>query len=266
MNFYNEFKRNCSEEINLCVGIDPSWEQLEAWGFDNSAAGALKFGKTILSAAHGLVKVVKPQVAYFERLGPDGFRALASIISEAREQGFLVVADAKRGDIGSTIDAYAQAWLGESAAFPVNAITANPYLGFNSLQPMLSRAADSGSYVFVVARSSNPEGTSIQMHGDPPMWHNVLDDIAEWCDKNNNHTVGAVVGATVVSDLEFSLQRLPHSLFLAPGIGRQGATTDSISSLKPYANRILLSASRSISDAGPKAESISLAIKSLLDI
>lgn len=261
MNFYDQYLHTSTNKINLCVGIDPTKEVLNAWGLDNSANGALEFSRTILLAAQDLATVVKPQIAYFERFGPDGFRVLASIISEARERGFLVIADIKRGDIGSTVDAYAEAWLGDKAAFPAHAITANPYLGFNSLEPMLARAADTDAYVFVVARSSNPEGASIQMHGTPPLWHNLLDEMLTWNEIHNKHTVGAVVGATVATDLEHALTKLPDAIFLAPGIGRQGATTESFLSTNSAADRILFSASRSIAECGPSVELLQNAIK-----
>lgn len=161
----NEVLSNASKnDLTVCVGIDPTPETLSAWGLENSADGAKKFALTMLEAAENTVLLVKPQVAYFERFGAEGYTVLTDVIREAKQMGLLVLADAKRGDIGSTVDAYGEAWLGKSAPMQVDAITVTPYLGFGSLAPLLERAHDAGAYVFVVTRSSNPEGTSLQEH------------------------------------------------------------------------------------------------------
>lgn len=247
-------------DLTFCVGIDPTPSTLCAWGLDDTAAGAKKFALTMLEAAENAVSLVKPQVAYFERFGAEGYSALTDVIREARQMGLLVLADAKRGDIGSTVDAYAEAWLGKSAPMQVDAITVTPYLGFGSLVPLLNRAHDAGAYVFVVARSSNPEGTSLQDHGSPKVWHNILDDIAEWEQTHGNRTIGAVVGATVPSDLKYALNRLPEAYFLAPGIGQQGATFEDVIDLTANRKRIIVSSSRALASNGPDMSSIRAAI------
>jgi orotidine-5'-phosphate decarboxylase len=222
MSLYATFSNAPKSDLSVCVGIDPTPATLSAWGLDDTAEGARKFAQTMLEAAKNNVSLVKPQVAYFERFGAKGYAVLSDVIKEARQMGLLVLADAKRGDIGSTIDAYSAAWLGSKAPMQVDAITVTPYLGFGSLAPLLDRAHDAGAYVFVVARSSNPEATRLQEHGSPKMWHKILDDIADWEQSHGNRTIGAVVGATVPSDLKYALDRLPHAYFLAPGIGQQG--------------------------------------------
>ncbi len=126
----NKVLSNASRaDLTICVGIDPTPETLSAWGLEDSADGAKKFALTILEAAESAVPLVKPQVAYFERFGAEGYTVLTDVIREAKQMGLLVLADAKRGDIGSTVDAYGEAWLGKSAPMQVDAITVTPYLG-----------------------------------------------------------------------------------------------------------------------------------------
>ena len=264
MSFIDNYLSGNSAKVGLCVGVDPTPDILKNWGLNDSPESLLTYGKSVLEAVDGLVQVVKPQVAYFERFGPAGYSVLTSIIAEARERGLLVIADAKRGDIGSTVDAYAQAWLGESAPFRVDGITANPYLGFDSLEPLYRRASDSGAYVFVVVRSSNPEGTRLQNTGEHPVWKALLDDLAEWTEKNDRTTVGAVVGATVVSDLDYALSSVEDALFLAPGIGKQGASMDDLKTISTGQNRIIATASRSVSEAGPCITDLREAITTLV--
>ena len=260
MSFFDAYHAAKTAPPNLCVGIDPAPGLLARWGLDDTPDGLLVFARALLEAAAGQVAVVKPQVAYFERFGPEGYRVLSQVIAEARERGLLVIADAKRGDIDSTMEAYGQAWLGEAAPLRVNAITANPYLGLGSLEPLLQRAAAAGAYVFVVARSSNPEGASLQGHGSPPVWRQLLEDIAAWSRKNHPRTVGAVVGATVIAELEQALTILPQGLFLAPGIGKQGASLGDLAALRSGADRVLASASRSIAEQGPDIGKLKAAI------
>ncbi len=263
MTFLDDYHKRKSKGVNLCVGIDPTPQLLAAWGLENSGEGLLRFGRTMVEAAAGQVAVVKPQVAFFERLGVEGYRALSGVIAEARERGLLVIADGKRGDIGSTMQAYAEAWIGPGAPLSVDAVTANAYLGLGALEPLLARAADNGAYVFVVVRSSNPEASRLQLQGDPPVWKRLLADIRAWCERRGDPCIGAVVGATVVAELEEAAHLLPEGLFLAPGIGKQGATMDDVARLGADAARVLASASRSIAEAGPDVRDIRQAIADL---
>ena len=144
----------------LCLGIDPHPELLHAWGLRADAEGLAEFSD-ICVAAFGGFAVVKPQVAFFEAYGAAGFAVLERTIAALRRAGVLVLADAKRGDIGSTMAAYAQAWAGDSP-LAADAVTASPYLGFGSLQPLLDVAREHGRGVFVLAATSNPEGASVQ--------------------------------------------------------------------------------------------------------
>ncbi|WP_120496890.1 orotidine-5'-phosphate decarboxylase [Kiloniella sp. EL199] len=260
MTFFETLSEAPCDALTKCVGIDPTQDTLSAWGLDDTAAGARAFALTMLEAAHNNAPIVKPQIAYFERFGVEGYSVLTDIIKEAKDMGLLVLADVKRGDIGSTIDAYSQAWLGDKAPMQVDAITVTPYLGFGSLTPLLDRAYDTGAYVFVVARSSNPEGTTLQEHGNPKLWQTILDDIGTWEANRGNKTIGAVVGATVPADLKYALEQLPNAYFLAPGIGKQGARLENIKALTPDLKRIVVSSSRGLAAAGPKIADIREAI------
>ncbi|WP_421779947.1 orotidine-5'-phosphate decarboxylase [Kiloniella litopenaei] len=260
MTLFETLSKAPCDALTRCVGIDPTQDTLSAWGLDDTATGAQKFALTMLEAAHNNASIVKPQVAYFERFGAEGYRVLTDIIKEARSMGLLVLADAKRGDIGSTIDAYSQAWLGDKAPMQVDAITVTPYLGFGSLKPLLERAHDAGAYVFVVTRSSNPEGTVLQEHGSPKLWQTILDDIRTWEVIHGNKTIGAVVGATVPSDLKYALEQLPNAYFLTPGIGKQGAKPEDMKALTPDLKRIIVSSSRGLAAEGPEVTDIRAAI------
>lgn len=256
MSFFEVLSKATPTDLTTCVGIDPTPDTLSAWGLEDTADGARQFSMAMLEAAENTVSVVKPQIAYFERFGVTGYAALTDVIIEARQAGLMVLADAKRGDIGPTINAYSMAWLGHNAPMQVDAITVSPYLGFASLDPLLERAHDAGAYVFVVARSSNPEGTSLQEHGSPKVWHGILDEIATWEQGRGNRTVGAVVGATAPLDLKYALDRLPDAYFLAPGIGHQGATLDDVRELTSNRKRIIVNSSRALAANGPRVSDI----------
>src|SRR5271163_5343759 len=144
----------------LCLGIDPHPELLRAWGLPTTADGLAAFCDTCVEAFSGFA-VVKPQVAFFEAYGAAGYAVLERTIAALRDAGVLVLADAKRGDIGSTMAAYAAAWTADSP-LAADAVTASPYLGFGSLQPLLDTAVAHGRGVFVLAATSNPEGATVQ--------------------------------------------------------------------------------------------------------
>src|ERR1700722_3828421 len=219
----------------LCAGIDPSPELLERWGLPDSADGLRSFGLRCVEAFAGVVPVVKPQVAFFERRGSAGVGALESVLAAARDAGLLVIADAKRGDIGSTMEAYAAAWLDPQSPLAADAVTVVPYLGIGALGPALDLAAASGRGVIVVVRSSNPEGRAIQeaTTSGPDGWPNgprVEDALLEAI-RDLNHgglavpgTVGAVGGGTL-GPSHFDLAGL-GGVILAPGFGAQGAAAE----------------------------------------
>ena len=146
----------------LCAGIDPSSDLLHRWGLTDDPDGLRRFGLRCVEAFAGVVPVVKPQVAFFERFGSAGLAALEAVVAEARSAGLLVIGDAKRGDIGTTMEAYASAWLDPDSPLAVDAVTAVAYLGLGALEPEFDLAARHGLGVIVVVRSSNPEGRTLQ--------------------------------------------------------------------------------------------------------
>ncbi len=250
----------------LCAGIDPSESLLARWGLPDSGRGVRDFGLRCLEAFEGVVSVVKPQVAFFERLGSAGMAALESVIAAARSAGFVVIADAKRGDIGSTMEAYASAWLDPASPLAADAVTAVPYLGVGALQPMFDLAAAHGRGVIVVVRTSNPEGRSLQQArsdaGRGPAVEDML--LADIAARNRSGevaagTVGAVVGATLHPS-SFPLPDLGGTI-LAPGVGAQGAGAAEVASLFAGCppGSVLASASRSILAAGPEVAALSAA-------
>ncbi len=235
-----------------CLGIDPSAASLAMWGLPDGPAGALEFGRVLLAAADGACSVIKPQVAYFERFGAAGYGVLETLIGEAHDLGLTVIADAKRADIGSTMDAYAQAWLGDGAPLRVDAITVVPYLGLDALRSVLDRAFEAGAYVFIVTRSSNLEGAAIQCHGEPPLWQHVAQSIVEMEVDYEPGFPGAVIGATDLGDLRRAADIMSAARFLVPGIGVQGGQMEDVDNLPPEVReRLVVSSARAIASHGP---------------
>ena len=242
----------------LCAGIDPSPALIEQWGLSDDARGVLRFGMTCIEAFAGVVPVVKPQVAFFERCGSAGMAALEAVIAEARAAGLIVIADAKRADIGTTMEAYASAWLDPDSPLCADAVTAVAYLGLGALQPMFDLAGAHGHGVIVVARSSNPEGRSLQEArtggGDGPSVEDMLLEQIAGLNRGGlvpDGTIGAVVGATLQPS-QFNLAGLGGTI-LAPGVGAQGAGAREVSGLFSGCppGSVLASSSRSLLSAGP---------------
>jgi orotidine-5'-phosphate decarboxylase len=210
----------------LCVGVDPSARLLTDWALTDDPAGLRSFCHTCVEAFAGAVAVIKPQVAFFERHGAAGMAELERLIAEAQSAGLVVIVDAKRGDIDSTADAYAEAWLSESSPLAADAVTAHAYLGLGALAPLVRLAGETGRGVIVVARSSNPEGRSLQLATTAEgsaVEDMLLGEIAALNASAAVPTgaVGAVIGATL-SPSNFPLSQL-GGIILAPGLGAQGA-------------------------------------------
>lgn len=245
----------------LCAGIDPSSALLAAWGLPDTPVGLRTFGLTCVEAFAGAVPVVKPQVAFFERLGSDGLAALEDVLAAARATGLLTIADVKRGDIGSTMAAYATAWLDPASPLVADAMTVLPYMGLGALRPALDLAAAGGRGVIVVTRSSNPEGRGLQT-ATTVTGVTVEDQLlAEIADLNHGGlavggTVGVVIGATLAPS-DFDLGGL-GGVVLAPGVGAQGGDASSIGRLFGGCppGFVLPSASRSLLAAGPVVASL----------
>lgn len=262
--FAQRFQALAQSRSPFCLGIDPTPQLLKAWNLPHNAAGLAEMCETIVTAAGDLLAIVKPQIAFFERFGSKGIQVLERLIDSFHERGTLVIVDGKRGDIGSTVEAYAQAYLGPASAFHADAITAHAYLGFGALKPLLTHAVDAGAGVFVVVRSSNVEGIPLQTAVVNNDGRTVADSLADLITEFNQQVsgteigpVGAVVGATIENDLLPTLDRLPRSLILAPGIGHQGATYDDLRRrFARHAPRAIPTSSRAVLDHGPDVEQL----------
>lgn len=243
----------------LCVGIDPHVSLLEEWGLDASAAGVREFGLRVVEAAAGRVGVVKPQVSFFEPYGAAGFAALEDVMASARAAGLIVIADAKRGDIGSTMDAYAAAWLTPGAPLEADALTANPFLGVGTLSGTFDLAERHGKGVFVLAATSNADAATSQ-RALLPSGETVSAAIVREVSERNARTapagewasLGFVVGGTV-DWTDAGLQPFaPIAPILGPGFGHQGAQpADLRARYTQLASAVIASESRSILAAGP---------------
>ena len=238
----------------LCVGIDPHAALLEKWGLPVDAVGLERFAMTCVEAFAGEVAVVKPQAAFFEAHGSAGVAVLERLIAACRAAGTLVLLDVKRGDIGSTMAAYAAAYLGEGSPLAADAVTLSPYLGFGSLDPALDLAERNGRGVFVLALTSNKEGPQVQRARTEDGVSVAQTIVAEAAARNAGKSplghVGLVVGATV-GDTELDLSAL-NATILAPGFGAQGAgIADLRKVFGPAMKHVLPSSSRDILRHGP---------------
>jgi len=240
----------------LAWGLDPSGAILEAWGLGDTPEGLDRFAEITLEAASGTVGLVKLQAAFYERHGWQGFRTLQRLIGEAQSAGLLVIVDAKRGDVGTTNDAYAEAYLGADAPLGADALTVHPYLGLGAMGTFVSRAHEAGSCLLVVTHSSNPEGRTVQSAATLS-GRSVEEDLLVAIGELNARLapgeigpIGAVVGPTRV-DPPLDLVAA-NGIFLAPGVGMQGATpADVVEVFAACPDRVIPSASRSVLVEGP---------------
>lgn len=270
----------------LCVGIDPHAATLAEWGLGRDEQGLTAFGATLVDAAAGRAAIVKPQIAFFEAAGVAGYRALDATIRRARDAGLLVVADVKRGDIGSTGDDYALAWLDRDGPFAADAMTVSPYLGYGSLAGTVEVARRNGAGVFVLAATSNPEARVLQtavLAEGPRAGRSVAAGIVlDVADDNRSAAeqrarvasgqrprdvaddnraggdqplgdVGLVLGATLdLDDFGIDADTIGTSPILAPGFGAQGARIEDLRSLYgARAEQVLVSESRGLLSDGP---------------
>ncbi|GAA2182681.1 orotidine-5'-phosphate decarboxylase [Micromonospora lupini] len=257
--FGNRLHRAVAERGPLCVGIDPHPGLLARWGLADDVDGLERFSRTVVDALGDRVAVVKPQSAFFERFGSRGVAILESTIRQLREAGSLVLLDVKRGDIGSTVSAYASAYLDPSSPLYVDAVTASPYLGVGSLAPMFELAAKHGGGVFVLALTSNPEGAAVQRARTADgrtVAQTVIDEISQL---NRGAeplgSFGLVVGATI-GDTGHDLSGVGGPL-LAPGLGAQGAgAADLRTVFGSSLAAVLPSYSREVLSAGPDADAL----------
>ena len=269
----------------LCVGIDPHAATLAAWGLGRDEAGLTAFGATLVDAAAGRAAIVKPQIAFFEAAGVAGYRALDATIRRARDAGLLVVADVKRGDIGSTGDDYALAWLDRDGPFAADAMTVSPYLGYGSLSGTVEVARRNAAGVFVLAATSNPEARVLQTavlaegpRAGRSVAAGIVLDVADdnrtaaerarvasgqrprdVADDNRSSgdqpigDVGLVLGASLdLDDFGISAEAIGTAPVLAPGFGAQGARIEDLRALYgARAEQVLVNESRGLLTDGP---------------
>jgi orotidine-5'-phosphate decarboxylase len=243
----------------LCVGIDPHAWLLSEWGLPDTAAGTREFGLRVLDAVDGNAGIVKSQVAFFERFGSAGFAALEEILASARERGILVIADGKRGDLGTSVEAYGQAWLTPGSPLEADALTVSAYQGFGSLAAPSALAEATGKGLFVLAATSNPEGSALQqarMPSGATVARSIVDEVNIW---NAAHSatslgsIGVVIGATLtLTDFDLDVSPNPAPPVLAPGFGHQGASVPAMRSIYgALSSGVIVSESRSVLGAGP---------------
>lgn len=244
-----------AETGQLCVGIDPHSALLQSWGLTDDAKGLREFGLRVIEAAAGRVSTIKPQVSFFERFGAQGYSVLAELTNEAHSKGLLVIADAKRGDIGTTMDAYLEAWFGENSGLYADALTVSPYLGLGATSDVFTKWITKGKGIYSLVATSNPQGESVQLAaingtslaGDQWKQLSVLNgsDVGPY---------GAVIGATL--DLtRFGIDSSIHNVpILAPGFGAQGALLSEAKQIYgELAPLVSYSVSRSVLAAGSDA-------------
>lgn len=249
----------------LCVGIDPHPYLLEQWGLSDSPRGLQEFGEKVVTAAAGRVAIVKPQIAFFERHGSAGYAALEEVLAAARQAGLLIIADVKRGDIGSTLAAYAQAWLSPGGSLESDAMTVSAYQGVGSLADAVDLAREHGKGLFVLGATSNPEGIALQSAtvgaargGGVTVAAEIVNDVIALNREDNaeHGSFGVVLGATfAVSGYGIQLDELsgiPCTPILAPGFGHQGVAFSTVTERFGAHPDVLISASRAILSVGPE--------------
>ncbi len=252
----------------LCLGIDPHPQLLQDWGLEDTPAGLASFSKTVVEVAAETIGVaaLKPQVALYERFGSAGFAVLEETLQLARQAEILTIADAKRGDIGSTMQGYAEAWLADGSSLAADAVTLSPYLGYESLRPAIDLALAHQRGVFILALTSNPEGASVQHLGSEN--DSVAKRVVDAAARDNRDTeslgsVGLVVGATVPAQaaalgIDLAGANAP---ILAPGYGSQGARANNIRDGFGAAwPNVLVNSSRGILRHGPNHTDLKSAI------
>jgi orotidine-5'-phosphate decarboxylase len=247
----------------LVLGIDPAPEHAPFALAQNPGSFLRRYTEVLMVAAYGLVGFVKFQSAFFEAFGSNGVAELARAMALAKELGYAVIMDAKRGDIGSTAEAYAQAYLSPAHAggtdLEVDCLTVNPFLGPATMEPFVARARDFGKGLFVLVKTSNPDSGWLQ---DQRLERGSVSEllaelVARWADATIGGSgvgaVGAVVGATYPEEASRLRKLMPRSTLLAPGLGSQGGDASALSSLTTKTGPVLVSASRGIASVEDRA-------------
>ncbi len=232
MHFADALTARTKSTSPVCVGLDPQIAKLPQ-GIATDTEGILAFGKGIIDAVKDIACCVKPQLAYYELLGWEGMKAFWETCGYAKEQGLLVIADGKRGDIGSTCEAYADAYLSKES--PADALTVNPYLGSDGVKPFIERCSQNDKGIFVLVKTSNPSAGELQdlPAGDEVVHEHLAELVEGWGQdcrgpKTGLSCVGAVVGATYPEELKYLRQLMVHAPILIPGYGAQGGTAEDV--------------------------------------
>ena len=246
------------------------WEEMiAAYGETRKAAAEAiyTFNCGLMDALSDIVPAVKPQAAYYENLGWEGMEMLERTIQYAKQKGFFVIADIKRGDIGSTATAYAEGWLGKTtvgesklAGFDADCVTVNGYMGSDAVKPFLTVAEEEDKCLFVLVRTSNPSAVELQdmVAGDRVVYTVMAELVERWGkdtqgSKYGFSRVGAVTGATYPSDLRRLRKQMPNTFFLVPGYGAQGGTAEDVAyAFDPYGRGAIVNSSRGIMCAWQK--------------
>ena len=257
MHFADALTQRIKKTSPVCVGLDPQLNKLPE-GISRDPEGVLQFCKGIIDAVKDTASCVKPQLAYFEVLHWEGFKVFWKVAAYAKDQGLMVIADAKRGDIGSTCEAYADTYLFEGS--PVDALTVNPYLGSDGVQPFIERCTKNDKGIYVLVKTSNPSSGELQdlPAGDEVVHEHLAQLVESWGaqhigPKTNLSFVGAVVGATYPEEMKYLRTLMPHIPFLIPGYGAQGGTAkDAAHGFQKDGTGAIVNASRSIIYASGK--------------
>lgn len=244
----------------LCVGIDPHPYLLAKWGLPDSADGVRELSLRVVEATRGRAGVIKPQVAFFERHGSAGYAALEEVFAAARAAELLVIADAKRGDVGTSVEAYGQAWLTPGSPLEADAMTVSAYQGVGSLSAVFELAHAEGKGIFVLAATSNPEAREVQQAltaTGRSVAASIANEVVTWNREvtGSSDTLGSaglVLGATIAfRDFGIDTSEMIGTPVLAPGFGHQGARIEDLAAVfGAVAPSVLVNASRSILDAG----------------
>jgi orotidine-5'-phosphate decarboxylase len=252
----------------VCVGVDPHSALLEAWGLPDTPEGLERFCAITVDALADITAVVKPQSAFFERFGSAGIAVLESTIRQFRQQGVLILLDVKRGDIGSTAQAYAQAYLSPESPLYSDALTVSPYLGFGTLAPFVEVARAHGGGLFTLAVTSNPEASQVQqaqVSDGRRVSQVVIDAVADLnAGGGRDGDFGIVFGATATG-VEADLSRLGGPI-LAPGMGAQGGRPEDLGPRFESAHGLVLPAyARELLSYGPDTLRLRHAVEAAQD-
>jgi len=245
MNFADSLINKIKSSSPICVGLDPRYSQIPEQ-IRNEAptqgAALFEFNKGIIDAVHDLVPIVKPQIAFYEMFGLDGLAALSRTVEYAKEKGLLVLMDAKRNDIGTTAEAYANAYLDTTGDFSSDALTVNAYLGYDGIKPFVEACKKNNKGIFILVKTSNTSSGDLQDRkvddDDIPVYELMAHFVDSWghdlIGKSGYSSVGAVVGATYPEEAKKLRKLMPNTIFLVPGYGAQGGGAADI---KPCFNK-----------------------------